>query len=650
MITNKFVISKATKPVAATLPTGVAMRYFDGMKQIFVLLLILLAVGLSPAMAQQDADDQYLIIYSLIQQADGLAASGQPRQALVQYAQIQTELTKFQKVYPEWNPKIVSFRLKYVAEKIADVTARLPVAGSPPQTTASTSSGQGTTPAVSESELTALRRQLQQLQADNTTLAAKLREALSVQPAAIDSRELTRAQQQIESLMKQNDLLKTTLAERGTRTNVVTVSADAEALRQAQAALVSVNRKLEEQTRRTDQLAQENLALQSRVQTLMASPDTLEALRAENELLKRQIADLKQAAAKARDATKIEDDVKQAQLQIAKLQSDAQVSQLEKAALENRLKKSEAKSKAAVVAVAPVPVPAVSASSPDQANNDARIHELTKERDDLAAKLNAANKELHARKAPPVSTQVAALNEEIKTLRGRLAVDEAQPVPYTPEELALFKSAPPATQAAQKNPETAMPAGSEALVAQAQSFFASRQYDRAETNYLQMLERDPKNVVVLGNLAAIEMEEGKLDDAGKHLEAALAQNPDDSYNLSRLGYLKFQQGKYDEALDSLSRAAKLDPQNAEIQNYLGVALSHKGLRVQAETALRKAIQIDPKYAAAQNNLAVIYLSQQPPLVQLARWHYQKALDAGQPRNPDLEKAMDEAAAAKPGPQ
>jgi Tfp pilus assembly protein PilF len=61
--------------------------------------------------------------------------------------------------------------------------------------------------------------------------------------------------------------------------------------------------------------------------------------------------------------------------------------------------------------------------------------------------------------------------------------------------------------------------------------------------------------------------------------------------------------------------------------------------VQAETALRKAIQIDPNYAAAQNNLAVIYLSQKPPLVQLARWHYQKALDAGQPRNPDLEKAL-----------
>jgi Tfp pilus assembly protein PilF len=89
----------------------------------------------------------------------------------------------------------------------------------------------------------------------------------------------------------------------------------------------------------------------------------------------------------------------------------------------------------------------------------------------------------------------------------------------------------------------------------------------------------------------------------------------------------------------LSRAAKADPQSAEIQNYLGVTLSHKGMRIPAETALRKAIEIDPSYGNAHNNLAVIYATQQPPLIQLARWHYQKAISSGQPRNPDLEKLL-----------
>ena len=54
---------------------------------------------------------------------------------------------------------------------------------------------------------------MQKLQADNTTLQAKLKEALAAQPAAIDSRELARARETIRSLMKENDLLKVSLAQ-----------------------------------------------------------------------------------------------------------------------------------------------------------------------------------------------------------------------------------------------------------------------------------------------------------------------------------------------------------------------------------------------------------------------------------------------------
>ena len=177
------------------------------------------------------------------------------------------------------------------------------------------------------------------------------------------------------------------------------------------------------------------------------------------------------------------------------------------------------------------------------------------------------------------------------------------------------------------------------LVAEAQNYFVAKQYDKAEDDYQKILQRDQNNGLALANLAAIELEEGKLDDAEKHINAALTKSPNDAYNLSTLGYLKFRQGKFDDALDALSRAARLDPQNPEIQNYLGVTLSHKGLRAQAETALRKAIQLDPNYGPAHNNLAVIYISQEPPLAELARWHYQKALAAGEPRNPDLEKML-----------
>ena len=228
-------------------------------------------------------------------------------------------------------------------------------------------------------------------------------------------------------------------------------------------------------------------------------------------------------------------------------------------------------------------------------------------------------------------------------LRARLAVDEARAVTYTPEELALFKQpAPLVTRpAAERKSIRELPGGTATLVAEAQNYFAAKQYDKAGDDYLQILQRDQNNGLVLANLAAIELQQDKLGDAEKHLQAALAQAPEDAYNLSLLGYLKFRQGKYDDALDALSHAAKLDPRDPQIQNYLGVTLGHKGLRQQAETALRKAIQLDPNYAAAHNNLAVIYISQQPPLPELARWHYEKALAGGQPPNPDLEKMLAE---------
>ena len=584
------------------------------MKFFLAAIIIFLAVGLSPARAQ-NADDQYLGIYGLMQQADALAGSNEPRQALTQYTEAQSELQKFQTVFPDWNPKIVNFRLKYLADKIAAVTTQLPATA--PTNSISVSTNEAPTifsasTSHSDAEVLYLRGRVQELQADNAALTAKLKEALAVQPSSADPRELAKAQEQIQSLMKENDLLKANMA----RTNTML---DTNALVEVQTALAEAKNKLDEQTARADKLAAENAAL-------LASPGALAALRDENALLKKQIAGLQSAAARNLPTMdRLNSDLKEARLEVAALQSDAQVNQLEKLALEDRLKKLKA------VQVTPW----------SQEVNDKRIRELTQERDDLLAKLGEANKQLYGRNKQNTAARINELSDEVQTLRARLAVDESQAVPYSAEELAMFKQspAPLANPNAEKKSIKELPAGSAELVAEAQAYFSAKQYDKAAEDYQKILQRDENNPLVLGNLAAIEMEQGKLDDAEKHINAAIAQNPDDAYNLSTLGTLKFRQEKYDEAFDALSRAEKLDPQNPQIENYLGITLSHKGLRVQAETALRKAIQLDPNYADAHNNLAVIYLNEQPPLVQLARWHYQKALDAGLPHNLELEKAL-----------
>jgi len=592
------------------------------MKRLVVFVSFVLALSLLQARAQQNPDDQYIIVYALMQQADTLENSGDLHQALADYVEARNELEKFQKVFPDWDPKIVNFRLDYLAEKIAGVTARLPAV---PQSVTPLSAAPVPAPPVAaasataglESQLSALRGQVEQLQADNGTLQAKLKEAMAVQPAAVDPREVAQIREQLRFLMKENDLLKVSLAQGHGGTPV---GVDAKSFEELQQALAGAKQKLADQTARADKLALENQAFQTRMQSLLAGADASGALREENELLKKEVAVLKATPPASLESGGANSELAKARAQIARLQSASEVNSLEKTALEDRVRRLQ------------------TAAVPGRNENGARIHELERERDDLLAKLGKADKKLNERKGRDAAAQIEALARQVDALRARLTVDEAQAIPYTPEELALFKqSAPelPANPVAGNKSIRELPNGSASLVAEAQNYFSAKQYDKAGDDYREILRRDENNPPALANLAIIELEQNKLDDAERHIQQALAQSPNDAYSLMVLGRVEFSQKKYDEALDVLSRAAKLDPQNPDIENYLGVTLAQKGLRAQAETALRKAIQINPNYSAAHNNLAVIYISHQPPLVELARWHYQKALDGGQPRNPGL---------------
>ncbi|HEY4416553.1 MAG TPA: tetratricopeptide repeat protein [Verrucomicrobiae bacterium] len=259
-----------------------------------------------------------------------------------------------------------------------------------------------------------------------------------------------------------------------------------------------------------------------------------------------------------------------------------------------------------------------------------QIRSLMKENDLLKASSGQGG-------APVTATSATAA--EMASLRARLAVYEAKPTPYSDAELAMLRLDGKITYKPKTIPQ--WPAGSAALVASAQQHFSQKEYDLAEADYHKILQIDPNNSLALGNLAAIEMEENKFDAAEKDFKTALAQDPEDAYTLSELGVLKIRQEKYDAALDYLSQAAMYDPKNSEIQNHLGVVLSHKGQSGPAESALRKALELDPNSASAHNNLAVVYLNENPPSAQLARWHYEKAIAGGEPRNPDLEKMLAE---------
>ena len=675
------------------------------MKQFLVAVVCLLTL-LPIARAQREADERYIAIYGLIQQALGQAEIGEPRQALVSLTAAQAQLVQFQKVYPSWYPIIVNFRLGDLAKKITTTSAK--VAALPPPPAESTNAVAAAPPPKVSAQEESLRAQLQAMQTENQTLQAKLKEALSSQPAPVDSGELAKAQEEIRSLMKLNDLLKASAAvdkntngvaslrrqlsnaldkysvEHGRAEKLAADSAalqgelkrvaqDASAIEslrhenerlksqlaapsavaddkksaKAQAAqlkaanrqiaslqaaltknadeIAAVRRQLTEahdknsaEQARREKLAVDNTALQRELK--QAGPDVkaIEALRRENALLKSRLSAPPPVATDKASAKELAAQLKALNAQVASLQSTVKVVTLEKGALENKVRQLSAE-----------------ADQMRAANVQGQIRDLIKQRDELARQLARAGKKKSFKNEDP---QVAALTNELASLRARIEVAEAKPVPYTSEELALFRDGASPPKPAQHSIKE-LPSGTSQLVVSAQQHFAKHEFDAAEADYQKILERDQNNGLVLANLATIELQENKLADAEKHITAALTQSPDDPYNLSTIGYLKFRQEKYDEALDNLSRAAKLDPNNPEIQNYLGVTLSHKGLRVEAETALRKAVQLNPLYAPAHNNLAVVYLNQTPPMPMLARWHYEKAVAAGQPRNPDLEHLL-----------
>ena len=83
----------------------------------------------------------------------------------------------------------------------------------------------------------------------------------------------------------------------------------------------------------------------------------------------------------------------------------------------------------------------------------------------------------------------------------------------------------------------------------------------------------------------------------------------------------------------------LEPKNAKAHNYLGVTLGRKGWRDGAEAELQRALELDENLADAHFNLAVVYLQENPPLVELARRHYYRARDLGAAPDSLVEKQI-----------
>ena len=543
----------------------------------YVAAILFALVSAAPA---QGPDEKYVHIYNSIQEADGLLARGQAIDAAAKYKEAQTALKQLQEGHPGWSPKIVDYRLNYISGKLAPLEAKLAGTTPPAGTNATMAAGTTAQPMAGDKSM---HEQIAMLTQQNAKLQAQLKEAWSVQPAAADPQELAKSQQALMEIQKERDLLKASLEDAKSKKPEEMGSA----LEQERKILTEVRQQLAQQT------------------------ELVGTLQKENELLKGQMSSLKSVP-----NADLAGDLQVAHATIAALQATNIALLTETFLLQGQLAD-------AGKAMAPV-----------------NMKELERERDDLRKRLETAQRQLSRRKGD------RGEETQLQSALARLEVYEAKPVPYTAEELALFKqpdlkvTISDAAVTARKKPRE-LPPGAGPLMAEAQRAMEAGRFGDAEKKFKEVLRQDENNVVVLGHLASVQMDQNQLSDAERTLTKALAADSEDAASLYLMGRLRLLQEKYDEALDALSLSAKVVPDDPRTQYWLGKVLVQKGQRVAAETAFRRAVQLRPGWGEAHYSLAMVYAAQQPPYKELAQWHYQKAITGGYPRNVDFEKLIEE---------
>lgn len=258
--------------------------------------------------------------------------------------------------------------------------------------------------------------------------------------------------------------------------------------------------------------------------------------------------------------------------------------------------------------------------------------------------------------------EIASLQIKSDVITQQLAVLGAPVLQLTAEEKTLFKepvallsepsaqslevtmavSKPDGVQpAAESQPEAeaAFPAAMREKAEQAGQLFGLKNYVEAEKLYQQIVEEVPDNYFALSNLGAVQIEAGKLSAAEVALTKAIEIKPGDSFAYRNLGIAYSRQGKFNDAVSQLRRALEISSTDAVAHNYLGVCLGQQDNPQEAERELKRAIDLKPDYPEAHFNLAVLYATVQPPSLDLAKIHYNRATELGAPPDPSLERLI-----------
>jgi tetratricopeptide (TPR) repeat protein len=177
------------------------------------------------------------------------------------------------------------------------------------------------------------------------------------------------------------------------------------------------------------------------------------------------------------------------------------------------------------------------------------------------------------------------------------------------------------------------------LEEEASSLLNEGQFAEAEKKYQRIVDVSPGNHFALSSLAFAQIKAGNLRSSCCFLKK-FSLKPGDISASVNLSKIHCRQGRFDNAIALLNQVVEADSKNAEAYNFLAFALG-KGEAAKAEEALRRSLAINPDYPNANFNLAVMYANSEPPSLQLAKKHYEKAKSLGADPDPVLERRLSE---------
>lgn len=553
--------------------------------------------------------DDYLQIYVMIQDGDRLATAGQNSQGREKFETALSRLEKLKNENPEWEPTIVKYRIKYLNEKleamktskdsapvVAPAAKSAPVSAPPEKTAPAPQSSESlpatapktVAPPVASDDPSALRQKIISLSGELESARTELRQAKSDLDLAVSDKKQLQEKLSAVPAAPSADANLTKLQDENSALRTKLTSAE-DSLKKAAGG----------------ELAGE-----------------MSSLRGQVDALEKKLAE---ANGKSAELTRANEDYKK---QISSL-----TAQLQQTGAAGKSDGALAKENTMLRGI-------LDRQLKEQARREAARRLVLDEFKNLAVSTEALKTQMDVLSSP----LVALTNDEESMLKvsapSLVAAEPAAPAAAATTGTATLASPaekPVSPESFSEKPR--IPEEFKETAAKATALFNEKKFDESVAAYEQILVKYPQSIYALSNVGVVRLQQQKYPEAEKALREAIRVAPNDAFSHSALGISLVQQGKYDDAIQVLSRAVALDPNDANTRNYLGVSSSHRGLQEAAEQECTKAIELEEGYGDAHFNLAVIYATKTPPTKELAKRHYNRALELGVPKDPELEKLL-----------